>query len=351
MWTPGSDEHFDAYFEHCMALLAPLFQPVQDDVQGLYEFICCLVQPGGFAGLDENPLLETTALIEDLIAFSRQDLQVGHFDHPERTRARLALVSYCHLTEGDFFYSLLANLLQVRCGEQWTFAPFADFEQVRKKKKGIGGEKRLPSPNQKIARLQEFAAKAGMPEVSAALKDTYISEIRNAVFHADYTVSNSEFHMMRDYWHSPKGYLTRDMPLPELFALIDRSFAFYYALLNRHELARAKFTDLKNKALPFDFLLKGLIEFLFEDDLVCGFRVYWPNGQQAQFTRTTMGSHAINVIPALQGGLRIDVGIYANAPSPFSPLVESGQQPEYSPAPGRTTAPHWPSNLEPLLLE
>ena len=75
-----------------------------------------------------------------------------------------------------------------------------------------------------------------MPQVSAALKDVYISEIRNAVFHADYTLSDAEFHMIKDYYHSPKGYLTRDVPLPVLLALVDRSFAFYYAILNRHVL-------------------------------------------------------------------------------------------------------------------
>ena len=153
---------------------------------------------------------------------------------------------------------------------------------------------------------------------------------------------------MRDYWHSPK---VLDVSLPELLTLVDRSFAFYYSLLNRHQLARGRFTNLKDKAFPFDLRLKGLIEFLFEDDLVCGFRVYWPNQQQAQFTRTTKGSHAINIWPELQGGLNIEVGIYATIPGPFSPLVGSGQQPTYTPAPGRTTPPYWPSNREPVLLE
>jgi len=189
-----------------------------------------------------------------------------------------------------------------------------------------------------------------MPEIGAALKDTYFPEIRNAVFHADYTLSDTVFHMIRDYYSSPKGYLTRDVPISELLTLVDRNLALYYALFNRHELARAGFTHLKDKAFPFDLRLKGLIEFLFEDDLVCGFRVYWPNQQQAQFTRTANGSHALNVWPELQGGLNIEVGINATPPGPFSPLVESGQQPAYTPAPGRTTPPYWPSNGEPVRL-
>ena len=125
---------------------------------------------------------------------------------------------------------------------------------------------------------------------------------------------------MRDYWLSPKGYLTRDVPIGDLLSIVDRAFAFYYAVLNRHTLARRKLTRLKDKAFAFDPCLKGLIEFIFEDDLVCGFRVYWPNQQQAQFTRTSQGARAINIWPNLQGGLNIDVGMYATIPGPFSPL-------------------------------
>lgn len=343
----------DAHFRQYLALLAPLFKPVDDTNLGdLFEFVCCLVHPSGVEGTDENHLVETTALIDDLDAFSGQNLLGSDFAHPERTRARLALLSYCHLTEGDFFYTLLVNLLRVRCGERWALAPFADLARPIKAKKGADTGRRIPpSPNKKIARLHEYATKAGMPEVSAALKDVYISEIRNAVFHADYTLSDAEFHMIKDYYHSPKGYLTRDVPLPELLALVDRSFAFYYAILNRHVLARGGFAHLRDKAFPFDLRLKGLIEFLFEDDLICGFRVYWPNQQQAQFTRTSNGSHALNMWPEVQGGLNIEVGMYATAPGPFSPLVENGQQPVYTPAPGRTTPPYWPCDGQPVPLK
>jgi len=82
-----------------------------------------------------------------------------------------------------------------------------------------------------------------MSEISAALNEIYKSEIRNAVFHADYTLTDSYFHMVRGHWLSPKGYLTRDVPVEELLRTIDRAFAFYYAVLNRHELARAKLRD------------------------------------------------------------------------------------------------------------
>jgi len=84
--------------------------------------------------------------------------------------------------------------------------------------------------------------------------------------------------------------------------------------------------------------------------MVCGFRIYLPNQQQAQFTRTSHGSRAINVWPNLSGGLNFEVGIYATAPGTFSPLVETGQRPVYTPAPGRTILPYWPNHGEPVQL-
>jgi len=59
----------------------------------------------------------------------------------------------------------------------------------------------------------------------------------------------------------------------------------------------------------------------------------------------------MNLWPNLQGGLNIDAGIYATNPGPFSALVENGQQPAYTPTPGRTTPPHWPNNLAAIPLE
>jgi hypothetical protein len=177
MWTMDSENLFDAHFAEYSALLAPLFEPAEPPgMAELFEFVCCLVQPSGVEGLDENPLLESTALIDDLTAFARQDLPGRDFAHPRRTRARLALMSYCHLTEADFFYQLLVNLLRVRCGEKWALSPFYDLGRPVKSKKNAEPGKRMPaSPSQKIARVCEYAAKGGMPKIAAVLKGIYLA--------------------------------------------------------------------------------------------------------------------------------------------------------------------------------
>lgn len=344
------EDSFYNFFSEYLVLLAPLFDASADDgIEELFEFVCCLVHPAGVESSDEDPMVETTALIDDLGALSLQSLDES--PNPERTRIRLALLSYCHLTESDFFYVLLTNLLRIRCNERWTVAPFADLARQRKKKGSSAAGTIPPSPSQKIARLKEYAARAGHSEIAATFDLFYVAEIRNAVFHADYALSDTHFHMVRDHWHSPHGYLTRDVPIPDLLTLIDRAFAFYYAVLNRYELARVNFRGLRHKGFPFDLRLKGLVEFLFDEDVIVGFCVYWPNGQQAQFTRTRSGSHAINIWPSVNGGLNINVGLYANEPGSFSPLVERGKEPAYSRGRDRSLKPYWPGEIGSVPLE
>jgi len=86
MWITSTEGPFDQYFQESLGLLAPLLEPPRNaDRRSLFEFVCCLVHPSGVEGLDENPLLETTALIEDLVALASRELLAENFDEPHRT--------------------------------------------------------------------------------------------------------------------------------------------------------------------------------------------------------------------------------------------------------------------------
>src|SRR5436305_1096317 len=117
----------DECFRHYFDLLTPLFDPTyRNTVDSLFEYVCCLVRPTGIQMEDWDPLIESTELVNDLTALSRTQLAGDAFPNPDRTRARVALVSYCHLTEVDFFYELIVNLLRVRCGAKFQMTPFRD---------------------------------------------------------------------------------------------------------------------------------------------------------------------------------------------------------------------------------
>ena len=66
-----------------------------------------------------------------------------------------------------------------------------------------------------------------------------------------------------------------------------------------------------NKAIPFDLHYKALIEYLFEEDVIVGFRVYWPNGNQSQCTNRKDGSYALNIYWDPDGSVNFQVGLYA----------------------------------------
>jgi hypothetical protein len=166
------------------------------------------------------------------------------------------------------------------------------------------------------------------------------------VFHADYTITDAEFRMLNGHFKSRKGYLTPSVPFDELEFILRRSFAFYSAVMALHRRARQQLSGLRNKLLPYDEHYKGLLELLFEDELLCGFRTYWPNGSNSEFTRTHAGCWGVNTTFEGDGSINFMVGVYASKPGSFSPLVERDAASKYTPAEGRTKVPYWPADLQ-----
>lgn len=331
-------------FQRYVKILEPLFEPSQDnnvDVETLFRYVCCLVRAGGIEAPDSDPILESTALIDDIRALSALSLDPETFKHPERTRGRLALISYAHVTEADFFYRMLASLAKVRAGQKYDMGPFSDLWRQR------GRRSIPPAVSAKIRRVNELSSKVGV-DTQSSVEEFYFKDIRNAVFHADYALTDTEFVMRGGGLHKVKaGYLTPAVPFEELSEIIFNTFEFYRAIMALHHRARRQLGEFKDKILPYDPHYKGLLELLFEDDLVAGFRTYWPNGSRSEFSRTRDGSHAINVLFERDGSINFMVNLYARHPGRFSPLVEHDASPVYTPAPGRTTAPHWPDDLKP----
>ena len=338
--TPGT-VHFDRY----VGALEPLFDPDQHmRVDRLFEFVCCLIRAGGIEDQGWDPILESTALIEDLSRLSTEPLDPEKYPHPDKTRARLALLSYCHVMEADFFYHVLANLSRLRDGAKYDMDPFRDLRK-RGKQSGIP-----PALGAKIQRVNELAAKVGI-DTASIFSEIHSRDIRNSVFHADYTLTETGFRMLHGLYRVKTGNLTPAVPFDELDSIVHRSFAFYSAIMELHRRTRHRLSGLKHKILPYDEHYKGLLELIFEDDLLCGFRTYWPNGSNSEFTRTRAGCSGINMTFENDGSINFMVGVYASKRGPFSPLVEHDAAPIYNPARGRAKAPHWPDDLKPYEAE
>lgn len=339
------DEH-KKRIQNYADILNDLFDPTPHmRADRLFEFVCSLVRAGGIEVQGWDPWYESQAVIDDLQNLGALELPPEKFLDAERTRVRLALLSYCHITEMDFPYLLVANLLRLRTGQKYHMAPFNDL--ARPIGKGPHAQLLRPSPKKKIKRIRELSEQAKLPNVGKGLEEIYDDTIRNAVYHSDYILHGSQMRLRSDH-RKPKGQniLTPVVEFAELEEIISNAFAFYSALFALYERCRNSFTDFKDKLIPFDCHYKGIMEFVFgKDDGLIGFRVYWPNGSQSEFSRTEAGCVGQNITFDSDGSINFFVGIYAVKPGTFSPLVEFNSQPNYPCCPGTEFRPHWPNPL------
>lgn len=315
----------------------------------LFEFVCVLLRASGIHAAEWDPWQESRGTLDDLQRLASLDLVELGFPEPERTRVRLSLLSYCHITEMDFPYSLVANLLRLRLGKKYHVNPFRALAvPMGKKKEGPFRELRLPSPGKKIGYIKQLAQEAGLPAVGEAFEWVLDRAIRNAVYHSDYTLANGEFRLLSSSRLSKKaGHYTPVVDWQELDELFKDTSSFYSALFALYQRCLGSFGDFRNAFIPFDLHYKAILELVFDDDkCLAGFRVYWPNATRSEYARTKEGCTGVNYLFDPDGSINFMVGLYASTPGRFSPLVEMGSEPVYPEIPGTTLRPHWPEELK-----
>lgn len=338
-------------FRYYAEILNPLFWHDDfNEVGRMFELVCTLVRAAGLKDTGWDSHLESIELLRDLECLGQIELPKDAFPHPESTRARLALISYAHLTEMNFPYDLIANLLRLRLGLKYCMEPLAHLGRpiVKKGSKGKVIEKIIaPSPDRKIKEIEGQSEKAGLPEVGKALREIYDPVIRNAVYHSDYVVQHDSMRLLSGNWHSKnQGILTPLVPFDELSQLTMTAFAFHSALLALYNRACHSFTDFRNRLLPWDHHYKGLLELTFVGDLLTGFRTYWPNETIGIFMRAP-DSRCIaqNLHFDPDGSINFMVGMLASKRGAFSPCVEFDAEPVYAKYPGIELRPYWPDPL------
>jgi hypothetical protein len=346
--------HFANRQRHYADILNALFDatPHMTSMR-LFEFVCTLVRTGGLELGNFDPWYESKAIVDDLTALARIELPTEQFPEPDKTRIRLALLSYCTLTEMDLPYVLIANLLRLRAGQKYQIDPFRDLWQRRPAKQDSPFGTRIPpTTSQKLRRITELANAATISTVSDALKGVHDSAIRNAVFHSDFTLNDESLFIRKASRLSKKeGCYTPRVLLEELDELITDAFAFYSALFALHERCVRSFRDFKNAFLPYDLHHKGLMECLFDtDDRLIGFRVYWPNGTTGYYTRTKDACVGENLRFDPDDSINFMVGLFASKRGMFSPLVEHDAEPVYATRPGTDIRPYWPADLKPYRM-
>jgi len=122
----------------------------------------------------------------------------------------LGLWLYGHIMEASEPYEFLANLISVTTGGRFNnehFPPRPNGAPL--------------SPQIKINQLEEQAREAGLPNVIVPMRDAWDRDLRNAIFHADYSLYGPEVRTIR-----PPRIYTHD----EITTLINRAMACHEAI-------------------------------------------------------------------------------------------------------------------------
>jgi hypothetical protein len=337
---------------HYADILNPLFW---DDsfnrVDRMFEVVCTLVRANGMRDTGWDSYYESLAFLEDLKNLQSMPLPVEKFPKPESTIARLALISYCHITEMNLPYELLANLLRLKIGKKYSTEPLGHLATPIFRKKVL---KRIrpASPEKKIEEIEKLSIDAALPDVGRALRQIYDPVIRNAFYHSDYVLHDDGMRLLSGlrFWKEETGNKSL-ITFAALGEVTREAFAFHSALILLYKRACRSFTDFRNKFLPFDSHYKGLMEFTFDGDLLTGARAYWPNGFISSFEREADGrTHARNLTFQPDGSIDFMVGYLATRPGSFSPCVEIDGVPVYAKVPGTDKEPYWPDQLEAFSL-
>lgn len=343
----------ESRFRHYADILNPLFyDEAYNEVHRMFEWVCTLVRVVGLQDTGWDSYTESIALLQDFRRLQSIELPADEFPQPINTQVRLALFSYAHLIEMSMPYDLLANLLRLKLGKSYVMQPLAHLNERSGGKNGKPLRVRPATPLKKIAHIKLLASQAGMPEVGAALEGIYDPIIRNAIFHSDYALHDGTIRLLSGYWLSKRqGVKTPLISFDELAEVTNEGFAFHSALLSLWNRQKQLFQDFRRKILPFDDHYKAVIEFTFDDTVLDGFRTYWPNGMVGTYRRHADGrSDGLNLTFKPDGSIDFFVGLYAQKPGSFSPLVEANSEPAYATIPDSEFHPYWPIDLKPYAV-
>lgn len=328
------DEVREKYYR----VLKPLFFPELPAKHDIINFLASLLRVVGMEDSGWDPLLESRATLEDLNAIMQMELPEDGFPTADKTKWRMGLWMYSHMVEMDAPYEVITNLLRFHLGYGYSPNPYYQFLNKNEKKQVA---RRGIYPIRKIKIIKQLSQELGV-SVGDMFDDFYDPKLRNAISHSDYIFTDTHFRVRS----GTGAWGAYSISLEKLDEIITRCGAFYSTFFGIEHAARHSFGGISKKALPYDPHYKGLLEVLADKDgTMCGFCVHWPNGSDSTYRRTEDGIEMVNCMLALQQNrIEFMVGLYAQKPGSFSPLVEDGAQPIYTKREGNDASLEWPGD-------
>ena len=161
---------------------------------------------------------ETRAIMGDLIRLINAPLH-------EHTRIRLALLLYCHITEANFIYHCIYNMLLTVSGKQPNVFTF-----VNKYKSDVP-----PSVGVKLKEIRTAAKAAGRDNIPIIFDEIFKPAIRNAFFHSDYILFGEELRLKH------RGSEYEKIPINDMLSLLENTLSFVNAVSHNIQEGRKSF--------------------------------------------------------------------------------------------------------------
>lgn len=329
-WEAEEEEIRSRY----IAAMAPLFFPEKPTDPDIVELFAALLRASGMEEAGWDPYAESRAVLDDLFALMNMRLPKSKFKDSDLTVWRLGLLFYSHVVEMDAPYEVLTNLLRYRLKKGFAFNPY--FESLSKDEQKRAAKAGL-FPKQKIKIIKQLSAEAGLG-LGDIFDEFFRNDLRNAISHSDFIFTEEGF---RCRSINLRGSFK--VSFEELNALIRKSKIFIGTFFQLEREARRAFGAYGGKGLGYDPVYKGIMEVLADNDgLMNGFKVHWPNMSESYFRRSAKGNEMVNcILSAKQPAIEMFVGLYAKNKGAFSPLVEVGEEPRYTPLEGTGEPPVW----------
>lgn len=315
-------------------LLAPLFLSIDPSEQDILPYFASLLRIIGMEDKGWDPYLESRLVLEDLNHLMQIDLPKNLFPDKYLTTWRLGLMFYTHIIEMDAPYEVLANLLRYKIGRGYSPNPFFDFLTDRQKRryKNTG-----LFPKQKIEIIKQLSKELGI-DTGSIFDEFYRADLRNAINHSDFILSDEGFRC-----RNGNGFKSFSITFEELDKLATKAKVFIGTFFGLETEARRHWGTFAGKGIPYDLPYKGIMEILVDDEgLMNGFKVHWPNNSESVYRRKQDGIDMINCMLDIDAAtISLMVGRFAQRKSRFSPLVEEGDMPVYTPLEGSDEELKW----------
>ena len=196
-----------------------------------FEFIqSAILRVRGLQGPGWDPYQTTIRAIDALVK-----IHEGIEKNNAEGARHLRLWIYGHIVEAAEPYEILANLIDVALGGRFLVSRFPN----RGRTATYSG--RPQTPGEKIAQIEAAAEAAGIPQVAIPLREVWDRELRNAVFHADYSFHGPELRLFDP---------VRVYPIEDELRLVNRALAYHEALKALIDEHRASYTEPRQIPVP-----------------------------------------------------------------------------------------------------